>query len=73
LVDEADRLKITSLEQLRAIFDEGNLGLVLIGMHGLEKRLARYAQFYSRIGFVHEFRRLRSAEVRQLLVQGWLI
>ncbi len=30
LVDEADRLKITSLEQLRAIFDQGNLGLVLM-------------------------------------------
>jgi hypothetical protein len=71
LVDEADRLKITSLEQLRAIFDQGNLGLVLIGMPGLEKRLARYAQFYSRIGFVHEFRPLSSAEMRQLLAQGW--
>jgi hypothetical protein len=33
--------------------------------------LARYAQFYSRIGFVHEFRPLSSGEVRQLLVQGW--
>ena len=71
MVDEADRLKITSLEQLRAIFDQGNLGLVLIGMPGLEKRLARYAQFYSRIGFVHEFRSLSSGEVRQLLAQGW--
>jgi type II secretory pathway predicted ATPase ExeA len=52
-------------------FDEGNLGLVLIGMPGLDKRLARYAQFYSRIGFVHEFRPLSSGEVRQLLAQGW--
>jgi hypothetical protein len=62
---------VPSLEQLRAIFDQGNLGLVLIGMPGLEKRLARYAQFHSRIGFVHEFRRLSSAEVRQLMAQGW--
>ena len=70
LVDEVDRLKMSGLEQLRAIFDGGGVGLVLIGMPGLERRLARYAQLYSRIGFVHEFRPLGAAEVRTLLA-GW--
>jgi hypothetical protein len=35
-VDEADRLRMTSLEQVRAIFDEGQIGLILIGMPGLK-------------------------------------
>lgn len=70
LVDEVDRIKMSGLEQLRAVFDGGGIGLVLIGMPGLERRLARYAQLYSRIGFVHEFRPLGAAEVRTLLA-GW--
>jgi DNA transposition AAA+ family ATPase len=70
LVDEVDRIKMAGLEQLRDIFDHGSIGLVLIGMPGLERRLARYAQLYSRVGFVHEFRVLGTAEVRTLL-SGW--
>jgi DNA transposition AAA+ family ATPase len=54
-----------------AVFDEGQIGLVLIGMPGLEKRLAGYAQFYSRIGFVHEFRPLNVTEMRRLLTKRW--
>jgi DNA transposition AAA+ family ATPase len=71
LVDEADRLRMASLEQMRAIFDAGGIGLVLIGMPGIEKRLARYPQFCSRIGFVHEFGTLSTQQVRELLAERW--
>ncbi len=42
VIDEAERLSPFALEHLRDRFDRRPLGLLLIGMPGLEKRLAVY-------------------------------
>lgn len=69
-VDKVDRIRMAGLEQRRAIFDDDRIGLVLIGMPGLERRLTRSAPLSSRIRFIHEFRPLETLKVRELL-GGW--
>ncbi|MCW2943164.1 MAG: hypothetical protein JWN00_6149 [Actinomycetia bacterium] len=71
IVDEADRLRVAALEQLRDHHDRTGIGLILIGMPGIEKRLARYPQLYSRVGFVHHYKPMSADEQAFVLARSW--
>ena len=71
IIDEADRIKMTTLEELRDLYDHANIGMVLIGMPGIEKRLSRYPQFYSRIGFAHEYKLLTIQQAEPVIQHYW--
>lgn len=63
IVDESERLRPTALELLRDRYDRDNIALILIGMPGLEKQFSHYPQFYSRVGFAHQYRPLGKDEL----------
>lgn len=71
IVDEVDRLKTAGLELMRDVYDRGQMGLVLVGMPGIEKRLSRYPQLYSRVGFVHHFKPISTDEMNFILQHKW--
>lgn len=69
IIDEADRLRTSGLEHVRDFFDRHEMGVLLIGMPGIEKRLARYPQLFSRIGFAHEYKPLTNEELGAVLAR----
>jgi DNA transposition AAA+ family ATPase len=72
LIDDTARLQTAGLEQGRDIFAHGGIGVGLIGMPGGEKRLARYPQFYARVGVVYALRPLRADGVRDVFQRPWV-
>lgn len=71
IIDEAERLSTVALEWVRDLFDRRGVGLILIGMPGIEKRLSRYPQLYSRVGFAHQYRPLGDEELAFVLTRRW--
>jgi DNA transposition AAA+ family ATPase len=71
IFDEAERWSMTALECIRDLFDRTGIGVILIGMPGMEKRLSRYPQLYSRVGFAHHCRPLQSDELAFVLTRHW--
>jgi len=71
IIDEAERLSTAALEHLRDTFDRSHVGLMLIGMPGIDKRMARYPQLYSRVGFAHHYRPLQGDELTFVLTRHW--
>jgi len=71
VIDEAERLSTTALEYMRDLFDRHGVGLILIGMPGIEKRMSRYPQLYSRVGFAHQYRPLQDEELTFVLTRRW--
>lgn len=67
IIDEAERLKPQAFEIIREIYDRGEVNFIFIGMPGIEKILERFAQLYSRIGFVHQFKNLGKTEVEFII------
>jgi DNA transposition AAA+ family ATPase len=71
VIDEAERLSTSAIEYLRDMFDRTEIGLIFIGMPGIEKRMARYPQLYSRVGFAHHYRQLQGDELTFVLTRHW--
>ncbi len=71
IFDESERLSMNTIEFIRSIFDKKNIGVMLIGMPGMEKRFSRFAQFYSRVGFAHHYRPLTGDELTFVLTRHW--
>lgn len=71
IIDEAERLCTAALEYMRDFFDSNDIGLLLIGMPGIEKRMMRYPQLYSRVGFAHHYRPLQGDALQFVLIRHW--
>jgi hypothetical protein len=72
VVDEADRLQMNSLEQLRSIFDKGTAGLILIGMPGIENASLVFHSFNQESDSFTSFGRSIRRKCTSCLERRWV-
>jgi DNA transposition AAA+ family ATPase len=71
IIDEAEGLTPTALDLLRDKHDRTQLGIILIGVPGIDQRFRHYPQLYSRLGFSHRYRTLGRDELLFVLDRHW--
>jgi DNA transposition AAA+ family ATPase len=71
IIDEAERLTTSALEHRRDLFERTPLGWMRMGMPGIETRLARSPQLYSRVGFAPHYRPRQDDELTFVLTRQW--
>jgi len=62
VIDEAERLNPTALEHIRDRYDREHIGVILIGMPGIERRFS---------GFAHHYTALTGDELHFILTRHW--
>lgn len=73
IIDESDRLKPSSLEYIRDLYDRTNLSILLIGSPGIDRRLKRASlgQLHSRFSLAYEIQPLNIEEMRLFINLKW--
>lgn len=74
VIDEAERMKVSQLELLRDLYDQGNMGLCLVGLDSLRSLLTRgknlrenLVQLYSRVAYQKVVDILEPEDVEMIL------
>ena len=71
IIDKAQRLPSKCLEAIADFGKNHNLGLVLIGLPGFDRRVRHYEPIDNMIGFYHVFNTPRTEELRAILEARW--
>lgn len=73
IIDEAQRLKAQTLDQLRDVYDEGSFGLVLLStILGFERVLFGDDHYQVRLGDKHTIKTLKASPTRKVISNPWM-